>query len=511
MNAELQHGHGLSAHLIFAVLAALLAVCSLLGWWLDVPLLTSFMAGRPALSPFTAGGLLLASVAAGVLPRSTGLGLVLGTAQMMLGGLVVACHLLGWSASVGIPVHWWTSRFTAALLAMSGAAAVLLATRHYAFGQALGFGVLMLSGLIGLGHVIPKADLYSVLPGTGVAIPTVLGLVAVSISQILACRTSGFAGALGSRSLAGRTGRRLLFLGAGLVLAVSLLFALAYRFELLDAESAMLLIGWCGVTILGVTLWGLAVAVDRAESARMDAERVRDLQRDLVTAALSHDIRSPLQAATMSAVLLQRLAADEQSIRAIERLQRSHRRIDRMLRSLLDSLTLESGRPLQLRAEEVSLHNLVAEVVAENVAALEGRVAWEGQARGWWDRDAVYRVVENLLLNAAKYGRPQTPIWCRIDDQGGHARLTVENMGQPIPETLWEAIFSPFQRGIGGAATGIAGWGVGLAFAKEVATRHGGIARVTRSDDALTAFELIVPLDSRPALSASLASAHARK
>ena len=494
------HRRKLSAHLIFALLTAFFAACALFGWWLGIPLLTSFAEGRPALAPMTAIGLLLASLAAGALPGPIRLGLALGATQMVMGAYIVACHLLGWSVSSGIPVHWWTSRFTAALLALSGAAAVMLATRHYAFGQALAFGVLMLSGLIGLGHIVPQADLYTVLPGTGVAIPSVLGLVAVSISQILACRTSGFAGALGSRSLAGRTGRRLLFSGAGLVLAVSLLLALAYRFESLDAESAMLLIGWCGVTILGVTLWGLAVAVDRAEAARMDAERLRDQQRDLVTAALSHDIRSPLQAAIMSAELLQRLVADEQAIRAIDRLQRSHRRIDRMLRSLLDTLTLDSGGTLHLQADSVALHDVVEEVIAENAAALGGRAAWEGSAQGWWDHDALYRVIENLLLNAAKYGTPLTPIWCRISAQDDLVCLTVENSGVPIAVDRWETIFEPFQRGSDEQGASMPGWGVGLAFAKVVVDKHGGRIGVAASNADGTVFKLILPTDSRPVL-----------
>jgi signal transduction histidine kinase len=493
-------GGGLTTHLAFAILAAVFPFCSLAGWFLGQPLLSSFMAGRPALSPMTAIGLLLAAVAAGVLPRHARLCLALGAAQTLLGACIVAANLLGWGAFAGFPLSWWSSKFTAALLALSGASTVLLASRHYAFGQALGFGVLMLSGLMALGHVVPQADLYKVLPGTGVAIPTVLGLAAVSISQILACRTSGFVGALGSRTIAGRTGRRLLFSGAGLVLTLSLLFALAYRFDLTDAESAILLIGWSSVTILGVTLWSLAVAVDRAESARMNAERVRDQQRDLITAALSHDIRSPLQAAAMSAVLLHRMVADEQALRAIERLQRSHRRIDRMLRSLLDALTLGSGGTLHLRADAVVLHDVVEEIISENAGILGGRVAWEGRAQGWWDKDAVYRVVENLLLNAAKYATPLTPIWCRISVQDNVVYLAVENSGAPIPRDRWESIFEPFQRGRHDQHASLPGWGVGLAFAKVVADRHGGRIGVAASNADVTVFELVLPMDCRPAL-----------
>ncbi|WP_162241763.1 ATP-binding protein [Pseudorhodoferax sp. Leaf267] len=70
-------------------------------------------------------------------------------------------------------------------------------------------------------------------------------------------------------------------------------------------------------------------------------------------------------------------------------------------------------------------------------SVLGGRLAWEGTATGWWDRDAIYRVIENLTLNAAKYGLPASPILCRITRiTDKHVDLTVENQGSPsTPQT----------------------------------------------------------------------------
>jgi|GEM_PF-2951972 len=487
-------------HWMFALLAVVLALTSLTGWLIGEPILTSFVEGRPALSPMTIAGLLLAAAAAAVIPQHRAVGLPLSGLQVALGVLVMWHHAMGWPQVAGLLPTWWSSKFTGMLLAISGLASVLLNLRQYAIGQIISFGALLLAALMGLAHLIPYAVLYKALPGTGVAIPTTMGFVAVSLSQLTACRSRGIAGALASHSVAGRTGRRLLLGGAGLVVTLSVVTALAYRFELFDAESAMLLLGWSAMAVLGMTLWGLAVAVDRADTARLKAEKARDQQRSMIMAALSHDLRSPLQAAAMSGVLLQRLVKGEQSLKAVERLQRSHRRLDRMLRSLLDSLALGGGQPLHLRTEAVTLQDVVADVVSENSALLEDRVAWEGEAQGWWDRDAVYRVIENLLLNAAKYGRPETPIWCRIQTRGAFVAVTVENEGEPIPQAQWSVIFEPFQRGPQENST-TPGWGVGLAFAREVATRHGGMVSLLRSDDALTVFQLWLPLDSRPLLS----------
>jgi signal transduction histidine kinase len=487
-------------HLFFAILAAGLCVASLLGWIFGIERLTTFVPGRPAMSPMTFAGLSTGALAAAAIPRWLPLALASALAQLLIGTFVVICHAVGWTHQLGIPTFWWSSKFTGLMLVISASACVMLALKKYAVGQVVSFGVLLMAGLMGLAHLFPNASVYKALPGTGVAIPTVLGLAAVSLSQLTACRSSGIAGALSSGSLAGRTGLRLLFAGVGAVLAMSLVVALGYRIDLFDAESAVLLIGWGSVAVLGTTLWSLAVAVARADAARMRAERDLDEQRTMVMAALSHDIRTPLQVASLSAVLLQRLVQGEQALNAVERLQRSHGRIDRMLRSLLDSLTLEGGQPLHLRAGAVSLHELVAEVMAENPSTMDGRVAWEDEAQGWWDRDAVYRVIENLLLNAAKYGRAQTLIWCRIEPRGDLVALTVENEGEPIPESSWDAIFEPFQRGGRASAADPVGWGVGLAYVKAVAARHGGGVRVVQSDGTRTAFELLLLRDCRPLL-----------
>ena len=134
--------------------------------------------------------------------------------------------------------------------------------------------------------------------------------------------------------------------------------------------------------------------------------------------------------------------------RVLARLDRNHHRLDRLLRTLLDRLTVGEGEPLKLRATECRMEDIVQEVIADNEAMLAGRVTLDGQAAGWWDRDALFRVVENLLVNAVKYGDREATIACRIGRApDGLVRLEVANQGRPIPLADWETIFLPFARG----------------------------------------------------------------
>lgn len=494
-----------SLHTRFAAGASLLAAASLAGWMTGLSLLTTFLPERPALSPMTATMILVGAAGAAVLPARRKIGLLLGGLQSTLGASILVAHILSVPAHGVLPAPWWSSRLSGLAFALSGVATVLLALGRFTAGQIVALGVFVFAALIGLGHVIPQADLYRFMPGTGVAIPSVLAFLALSVSQLLVCRDRGIAGALTHRSAAGKTGLLLLFAGMASVLLLAIAVMVARHHGAFDADTAVLLVAWGAVLMLGSSLWGLAVAVSRAEAARAAAEQDRDRTRHMVAAAVAHDLRNPLSAAMLTAAVLQRCPDPLRIEAAAQRLQRSHRRLDRLLRSLLDSLTVSAGRPLTLSATTCSLREVVSDVLAENDATLVERVLCEGDTQGWWDRDALFRVIENLLLNAVKYGTPASPISCRIAvEDDACVSLTVTNWGAQIPRDEWENIFQPFVRGHGHAVDGgRAGWGMGLAYARAVVMHHGGSIAVLKSDAAGTSFQLQLPADARGAINAA--------
>lgn len=487
------------AHAGFALLGAALAAVSLGGWLWGLPLLTAFLPGRPALSPMTAALMLLAAGAALALPVRLRTAAALAIAVAVGGSAIVVSHALGLPAQGPLPPQGWSSRLTGVMFLLSGASTLPLAAGKHAAGQIVALGLLLFATLVGLGHVFPSARLYDFMPGTGVAIPSVLAFMAVSVSQLLVFRHAGIAGALTRQSAAGRVGLRLLLSGLAAVLLLALLTIWARHRGAFDADTAVLLVAWGSMALLGGTLWGLAVTVARAERARLQAEQERDRVQQMVAAAVAHDLRNPLAGAAMAALLLQRLVTEPQQRLAVQKLERNHRRIDRLLRSLLDSLAVGSGRPLALHAVHVALQDLVAEVVEQSESVLAERVVCLGEAQGWWDRDALFRVLENLFLNAAKYGDDDGLIVCKLAaTDGADVVITVTNRGVPIPSQDWEAIFQPFTRGSNPGAS--EGWGIGLAYARAVAVGHGGSIRVAASGTSGTVFEIRLPADARAAI-----------
>ena len=87
------------------------------------------------------------------------------------------------------------------------------------------------------------------------------------------------------------------------------------------------------------------------------------------------------------------------------------------------------------------------------------------------DGDGLWRVIENLLENAARHGRPGGHIMIQVARLNGGAEIVVDDDGPGIPPAERERVMRRFQRGPGAAA---AGSGLGLAIVEAEAIRHGG-------------------------------------
>ncbi len=168
----------------------------------------------------------------------------------------------------------------------------------------------------------------------------------------------------------------------------------------------------------------------------------------------------------LAANLLAKLNDDPKFAGLLARLQRSHKRLDRMLKASLDKIALDSGKEMAANKSLVDLHSVIDEVVSENLAVLEERVTVEGHGTGHWDADAIFRVVENLLLNALKYGNPGTVIECSIQSSATHVQLLVHNSGPPHSgkrleqdlRALHAGAESPGQNGLGRGPRFLPGW-----------------------------------------------------
>jgi signal transduction histidine kinase len=241
-------------------------------------------------------------------------------------------------------------------------------------------------------------------------------------------------------------------------------------------------------------------ARERAESLNAKLEVETEL-RDRFVAALSHDLRIPLTAARLSAQMLEHLQAPDPATMAqyAQKVIRNMDRADRMITDLLDVSRVEAGKPIPLALEKVEVDGLFHRLKEDLGMMYGARVQIESQtgATGYWNADALRRVVENLVANAVKYGHATAPITVSARLEGGRARIRVHNTGNPIPLADQKHLFERFHRTGTAEKSGKRGWGIGLAICRGLVSSHAGSLSVSSDTTTGTTFTVDLPLDPR--------------
>jgi signal transduction histidine kinase len=204
------------------------------------------------------------------------------------------------------------------------------------------------------------------------------------------------------------------------------------------------------------------------------------LRGDMI-AMVYHDIRSPLSTIVASLEMLSSVLSDNRpDTRAqsmIEIAQRSARRIQHLVDSLLDLDRLESGREIGSRAP-ASMQAILDEAVSQikPVAEMKGVQVIQRTEPVLppvdVDREMILRVVINLLENAVKFCRAQGTIRITLNTQDEVILTAIQDDGPGIPEDEQQLIFEKYGRPNILADGG--GLGLGLAYCRLAVRSHGG-------------------------------------
>lgn len=234
-------------------------------------------------------------------------------------------------------------------------------------------------------------------------------------------------------------------------------------------------------------------------------QQVKDLQierelRNQFVMSLTHDLRTPLNAAKMSAQLINRkMAEDNDFTKLSNRIVVNMDRADKLITNLLDVSRIKVGDKISITPKPCHLNELV-EMTLEDLATLYGArfeiVAENKSIHGVWDKSALQRSIENLATNAVKYGSLNRPIKIHLTEKDNEIEISVHNEGNPIAAHDLNFIFEPYHR-TSSASKGLQiGWGMGLALVRGLVEAHGGSVKVESSQEAGTTFKILIPRDS---------------
>ncbi|OON62623.1 hybrid sensor histidine kinase/response regulator [Massilia sp. KIM] len=225
-------------------------------------------------------------------------------------------------------------------------------------------------------------------------------------------------------------------------------------------------------------------------------------------AMLAHELRNPLAPLSMSASLLDGMAASDAQAGQVGQVARVIRRqVDHMahlLDDLLDAARISRGK-ISLTVQPQSLADAVEQALETvgprlrerrqhlELALAPERLVVEG------DPVRLTQVFTNLLSNASKYTGDGGRIRLSVQREGDKALVVVEDDGAGIAPDVLPRIFDLFTQGPRSLARSEGGLGVGLSVVRNLVSMHGGTV------DACSAglgqgsrFTVRLPLSSAP-------------
>jgi two-component system phosphate regulon sensor histidine kinase PhoR len=244
------------------------------------------------------------------------------------------------------------------------------------------------------------------------------------------------------------------------------------------------------------TAQGLRVVTlhDRTEQAQAERMRV-----DFVANA-SHELRTPLASILGYAETLIDETGDDRALRArfLRIVMDEARRMQRLVEDLLSLSRIEADK-YRPPDHAIDLALLLGEVCAELRASGRPRAAdivcevEDGVSPVTGDRAQLSQLLHNLIGNAMKYGRADTPVVAALHVHGAGVRLVVTDQGEGIAPEHLPRLTERFYRVDAGRSRALGGTGLGLAIVKHIVERHRGRIEIASRVGIGTAITVTLP------------------
>ena len=200
-------------------------------------------------------------------------------------------------------------------------------------------------------------------------------------------------------------------------------------------------------------------------------------ERSHFAAAAAHELRTPLAGLQLYGEMLADGLGDPAKMRDYaRRMSEDASRLGRVVSNVLGFSQLERGS-LSVNAQVGPLGDVLRELAERSRPALERagaalEIDVSPDLRARFDRDALARIVGNLLDNAEKYTRGADDRTIRLAALrgGDDVEVSVEDRGPGVRDKT--KLFRAFSRGVTG--DGPAGLGLGLAMSRSLARAMGG-------------------------------------
>ena len=233
------------------------------------------------------------------------------------------------------------------------------------------------------------------------------------------------------------------------------------------------------------------------EMQRLNEEKekeVREARLNFFT-MIAHEIRTPVSLIIGPLEKLMKVGSPTDDLRVINR--NAHRLLE-LVNQLLDFRKVEQ-QSLVIHFAPQNIHELIKSISERFAPTFEQggkRFSVEypdEQFTAIIDREAVTKVVSNLLTNANKYTTDEVRLSCHAGPDEDHFQIVVADNGIGIKEEDQQRIFEPFFQAEGNKP----GTGIGLNIVKNIVDLHHGTISVASAVGKGSTFTVVLPVSQQ--------------
>ncbi|HEU4655273.1 MAG TPA: ATP-binding protein [Steroidobacteraceae bacterium] len=260
--------------------------------------------------------------------------------------------------------------------------------------------------------------------------------------------------------------------------------ALASKYKIAEQQRAhftLLLYGLQALLILlaaTITTYfakSMSSAYRKEQDARSTAIKAV-AARDEILGVVAHDLRNPLNAITMKALLLSRLSESDSMRQQADSIGSIATRMEYLIKSMLDVTTMEAGK-FSVKLVPCPLEDVLrqsVEIFGPLCAAKQIKLNRPADQAGLTvlvDRERIIQVLSNLLGNAVKFAPVRGEVTLSAERQSDYVLVGVHDNGVGIEPEHVPHIFNRFWKH---EASQKKGTGLGLFIAKGIIDAHCG-------------------------------------
>lgn len=246
----------------------------------------------------------------------------------------------------------------------------------------------------------------------------------------------------------------------------------------------------CGTLLVLILIDGFYLVIMNRklrEAARISAEASKAKTQFL--SAMSHDIRTPLNAVLGMMMIAQKKSDDPEYVEdCMDKGLHSGKQLLTLINDVLDISKIESGKVV-LNPEQVCLDDLIhdlTEMVANTIKQKHIRIEYDFTALPhkyiYVDKMRLNQIYVNLLTNAVKYTKPEGRVRLSLHEEDGlddrkRTRLIfrVEDNGIGMTEEFQKSMYHTFTREVNTQVNSTQGTGLGLSIVKQVVDMMDGM------------------------------------